>query len=127
LLYLAPGTVAADHPGRGPVVRHIGVGLRHATISPPPGSRPSLAIASSTSAGRVHDDPSALVHQASAAAPIAGRLRPSDLPGARRLDVVWTRCLRRAPAFSFLRPPGTAMMETRRRTNSFASAGSRSI
>jgi hypothetical protein len=39
---------------------------------------------------RVHRCSSALVHQAGAAAPIAGRLLPSDIRRARRLDVVWT-------------------------------------
>src|SRR5262249_17527042 len=54
-------------------------------------------------AGRVHHCPSTLVHQAGAAAPSAGRLLPSDIRRARRLDVVWTRCLRQFPALSFLR------------------------
>src|SRR5262249_3987776 len=54
------------------------------------------------SAGRVHRSPSPILHQAGAAAPIAGRLRLSDVCRGRRLDVVWTRCLRLIPALSFL-------------------------
>src|SRR5262249_35744765 len=54
------------------------------------------------SAGRVHRSPSPIANQIGAAAPIAGRLRLSDICPARRVDVVWTRYLRRVSALSFL-------------------------
>src|SRR5262249_22851051 len=53
-------------------------------------------------ARRVHRSPSPIANQTGAAAPIAGRLRLSDICPARRLDVVWTRSLRQLPPLSFL-------------------------
>ena len=49
-----------------------------------PGRRPDRSV------GRVHRSPSPIANQTGAAAPIAGRLRLSDIRRTRRLDVVWT-------------------------------------